>query len=110
MILNEIMRVLMLMHGVWLARNQVGTAKTDHGQRIRFGAGKGSPDLMGSCTRSSGLCRPFHLEVKRPGEKPSPDQVTWHEASRARGEFCAVVHSVEEAVAAVARCRNGEFQ
>jgi hypothetical protein len=51
----------------------------------------------------------FALEVKWPGKKPNEDQTRWASMVRDLGGFCAVVHSVDEALDAVARCRRGEY-
>lgn len=36
------------------------------------------------------------VEVKRPGERPSPDQTAWHERERRAGGTVLVVHSGHE--------------
>jgi hypothetical protein len=97
------------------------------------GLANGSADLVGLCllpdvcwpwTRRTGLSegyvedagyvRPIgrwlSLEAKWPGEKPTADQRLWAEVVRKLGGFYAVVHSIEEALAAVERCREGADQ
>jgi hypothetical protein len=77
---------------------------------IRAGLGDGSADLVGIVRLHTGIGRAFVLEVKRAGEKPKPDQARWLGVVRSLGGFAAVVHSVEEALAAVERCRAGESE
>lgn len=63
----------------------------------RASAIKGIPDILV-------IIRPGHvwfLEVKRPGEKPTPEQVEFMAGWKACGGNCAVVHSVEEVIALV---------
>jgi hypothetical protein len=78
---------------------------------VHFGLGDGTTDLVGIVTVTVGgfqsLGRVCVLEVKWPKVKPKPDQVRWMREVRKLGGFAAVVHSVAEAVAAVARCRAG---
>jgi hypothetical protein len=78
---------------------------------VHFGLGDGTTDLVGIVTVTVGgfqsLGRVCVLEVKWPKMKPKPDQVRWMREVRKLGGFSAVVHSVAEAVAAVARCRAG---
>jgi hypothetical protein len=111
-----------LQRGVRLRRNNVGKLRDEHGRVITYGQGVGSPDLMGELTGEwccSGPCsqptrhriaRAFHLEVKVGRAKPTADQLAWHKEARSRGVFVAVVHSVDEALAAVKRCRRGEVE
>ena len=108
--------------GVRVCRNNVGQLEWAPGKRLVYGLGLGSADLVGivKCnalvwehgafasdvaTISTG--RVFCLEVKRPGRKLEPDQARWAKAVRDLGGFCAVVHSVPEALACVDRCRAG---
>lgn len=50
------------------------------------------------------------LEVKWPGKRPSADQRLWLARVRLVGGFATVVHNVDEAVAAVHRCREGKSE
>jgi hypothetical protein len=83
----------------------------------------GSADLVGVLTVSvylnqvdaelgceTDLGRFFALEVKRPGEKPTEEQVRWLSTVRDGGGFAAVVHSEEEAVAALERAKEGRCE
>lgn len=56
--------------------------------------GRGVPDLL---VGRNGKC--LLLEVKMPGEKLTPDQVTWHRAWK--GPSVAVVRSPREALEAM---------
>ncbi len=90
----------------------------DDGKVHRFpvGLGKGSPDLVGILRLSALVTSPpnrfvpvgawFCLEVKRPGEVPSPDQVACHRVWRRFGAWVSVVTSVEEARAELAAARR----
>ncbi|MBU6231499.1 VRR-NUC domain-containing protein [Patescibacteria group bacterium] len=49
---------------------------------------------------------PFFLELKRPGEKPRPTQVFWHDLLRRLGYAVAVADSTRTAIDAVVRA-NG---
>jgi len=92
------------------------------GSRVyKGGLGNGSADLVGVLTMRVHLVdEPLEhggivrwrglfvaLEVKRPGEAAEPHQEAWLQSVRTRGGFAAVVHSVEEARAAIARARAG---
>jgi hypothetical protein len=87
----------------WLHVNAVGVTRT--APVIRYGLGTGSADLIG-CLDG----RFFALEVKRPGQHSRPEQVQWAEMIRRNGGFVAEVHSAEEAMQAVDRCRQGKNQ
>lgn len=65
----------------------------------------GSPDLVGVLNG-----RFFALEVKRPGNHAEPHQEAFLAMIRLNGGFACVVHSIEEARAAVIRAREGALQ
>ena len=91
--------------GVVLWRNNVGTAEhwTPRGvQRVRYGLAPGSADLVGIVDG-----RFFALELKAPGGRVAPEQEQWMALVRRGGGFACVVRSVDEARAAVVRCRAG---
>jgi hypothetical protein len=80
------------------------------------GLAEGSADLVGlalcTWTEDDGYLshefgRFLALEAKWPGEHPTADQRLWAAVVRKLGGFYAVVRSVEEAVDAVTRCREG---
>jgi hypothetical protein len=64
--------------------------------RITYGLGVGSPDLVGAVGG-----RAFGLELKSPTGRPRPEQLAWHEAARHRGVHVAIVRTVEEAEEAI---------
>jgi hypothetical protein len=119
-LLSAVREALNYQAGVRLRRNNSGRLKDVRGRWVQFGQGVGSPDLMGAVTMhvtlamgfpfAGEVARCFHLECKLPGEKLTEDQLAWHKEARSRGEFVAVVHSVEEALLAVARCRAGAVE
>lgn len=80
---------------------------------IRYGLTVGAADLIGILHVVAGgreLGRFFALEVKTPTGRVRPEQTTWLALVRRMGGFAAVVRSVEEAKAALARARNGESE
>ena len=90
--------------GLVLWRNNVGTAE-HRGQRVRYGLAPGSADLVG-CLDG----RFVALEVKTATGRAAPEQKLWLDLVRRYGGFAAIVRSVAEARAAVARARAGENQ
>ena len=112
--------------GVRIVRNNVGTVPLPSGGRITYGLGVGSADLVGMVTLDAymfvqggdaigdvyamskrTIARPLLLELKRPGHHPSPVQSRWLRTANRLGAYAAVVHSLEEALDAVQRCRAG---
>lgn len=65
---------------------------------------KGSADLIG-CLAG----RFFAIEIKTGNAELEPDQITWHRLVHSKGGFACVCRSVDEAFAAVERCRRGEL-
>jgi hypothetical protein len=100
--------------GVRVWRNNSGVLKDPFGTPVRYGLGTGSADLIGLCCRpwtpAPSPARFLALEVKRRGEYPTVDQAAWLRCVRELGGFACVVHSVDEALAAVQRCREGHDQ
>ena len=90
--------------GLVLWRNNVGIAE-HRGQRVRYGLAVGSADLVG-CLDG----RFVALEVKTATGRAAPEQKLWLDLVRRYGGFAAIVRSVAEARAAVARARAGENQ
>jgi len=86
-----------------------GSART-----LRYGLAVGSADLVGILRARPCGCGPvgmfFALEVKTPTGRVRPEQTQWLELVRRMGGFAAVVRSVDEAKAALARARNGESE
>lgn len=84
--------------GVWASRNTVGIGYHRNGDPATWGLGTGSADIIGCAMGYF-----FALEVKWPGESPTPQQRSWLRVmSEEKGALVAVVHSVEEAKAAIA--------
>lgn len=89
---------------VWFARCNGGSVLSMHKGRRSFTrfyalylrgaepAHKGMADLHGMLPGG----RYFALEVKRPGEKPTPEQLAFLAAVRENGGIAAVVHSFDE--------------
>lgn len=96
-----------------------GWVVRDDGSRhwVEAGLPDGSADLVGRVrimvTFADGvkrtIARAFYLEFKRPLEKQRKSQVDWETQVKYMCAFYAVVHSVDEALAAVERCRRGEL-
>lgn len=97
----------------WFARCNGGGVFNRAGQFLRFyvlylrghaPAGKGMPDLHGMLSGQSSPSSPsspsggtyFALEVKRPGEKPTPVQRDFLAAVREGGGIAAVVRGYED--------------
>lgn len=117
---QQIRQALGLERDLVLWRNAMGFAEVIDGNGLRklhYGLGVGSADLLGILrvpvvdTRAPhgirAIGRFVGLEVKRPGEKLRPEQVTWAELVRGFGGFTTIVRSVDEAIAALERARNG---
>lgn len=76
------------LYGYWVIRSGVAMKR---GARGTQSGEPGQPDL---CLPALGW-----LEVKRPGEHLSPDQLKWHAKAREHGVRVATVTSHDEAVA-----------
>lgn len=115
--------------GVWASRNTNGFGyHAETCNPVHFGLGPGSADIVGcvSCkvfdtgelavvgmlarVASPIFGRFFGLEVKWPGKKLKKGQREWWSAVLVRcpGIYLDVVHSVDEALASVERCRAGQ--
>jgi hypothetical protein len=95
---------------VVLWRNTVGKTTEWSGsapRHIAYGLAPGSADLVGILAPAG---RFVALEIKRPGERPTPEQETWLALVRKTGGFAAVVHSAGEALSAIERARAGGSQ
>lgn len=106
---HDIRLALGLEPGLVLWRNSTGHAvefdKRGNKREFDYGLCVGSSDLIG-CLAG----RFIALEVKRPGERPTQQQVAFLNVVRFNGGFGAVVHSVDEARAAIKRARNGAVE
>lgn len=103
-----VLKVLRIHPAVWRAwRVNSGAAVshyTDSSGRtrrhfVRFNGQAGHSDLAGVFKGG----RAFFIEVKRPGENPTPLQQSFLDDMQAGGAFVACVHSVDEAHAALQR-------
>lgn len=111
---------------VALFRNNTGVLKDVRHRPVRYGLGIGSPDLVGWVTMEDvfiplsnaeaiagvrPLIRPlsrfFALEVKREGQKPSPEQREWLQRINRAGGYAQVVYSVEQAKSAAVEAAAG---
>lgn len=91
-----------------LWRNNVGAAQHWNGREVetvKYGLANGSADLVGVLAPSG---RWVALEVKAPKGRTTDEQDRWLALVRKMGGFACVVHSVEEALAALDRARKGE--
>jgi len=115
-LMRRIRAALAKMPDVVLFRNNVGVLRDARGVAVRYGLATGSADLVGS-VRFPARCPPdgkhwwarsLAIEVKRPGEKPTPEQSAWLEAMKAQGWITGVCTSPEEAMGLVERARRWE--
>jgi len=113
---------------VVILRNNVGALRDERGVKVTYGLGVGSADLVGSLAvhvrggfpagpdawswhdglASRWIARSLAVEVKRPGEKPTPEQVAWQEAMRRAGWVVGICTSPEEALDLIRRARRWE--
>lgn len=101
--LQERIRLAVSAAGVLLFRNNVGLASYK-GQKVRYGLGKGSADLVGVAGPHG---RFIALEIKRAkGGKVSRDQERWLKWVRLYGGVSGVVRSVDEALKLVEEARQ----
>ena len=102
---QEIRLALGLEPGLVLWRNNVGMAHNEGSRPVQYGVGgTGGSDLIGLLNG-----RFIALEIKRPGGRVSAEQWGFIECVRGNGGFAAIVHSVDEAKAAIARARAGDM-
>jgi hypothetical protein len=79
--------------------------------RVPYGLVRGASDILGILEPTG---RWFCLEIKSPGARTSParaaEQRLFRELIRKRGGFAAVVTSLDEAMAAYIRAKQGACQ
>ena len=97
-----------------LWRNNTGKLQDSTGRWVTFGLAEGSSDLVGCVTvqcweTGRSVARLLALEVKRPGQRPRPEQVAWLDVVRRAGGVAGVVTSVGEAEEIVGRARRWEL-
>jgi len=105
---SDVRLVLGLDPDVVLWRNNVGSLERPDGGRVRYGLCVGSSDLIGMVrTTFAGFAaaRFLALEVKRPGQRASNDQLSFLRLVQARGGVAAVITSPTQAVAVVAQAK-----
>ncbi len=104
------------MEGMVAWRNNVGVLTDRQGNRIRYGLCNGSSDLISIVTMPErvvvprGTGRFMALEVKGPDGETTEEQERFFRLVRRLGGFACEVRSVEDAAAAVVRCRAGCFE
>lgn len=94
---REILAYLALVPEVVAWRNNTGAMFGEHkGKKwaVRFGK-KGLPDIIGWQT-CFGLACFLAIEVKRPGQKASPEQAAFLSQVRAAGGIALVAHSLDD--------------
>jgi hypothetical protein len=111
-----------------LWRNNTGALRDATGRMVRYGLCEGSADLVGLLTVDVGtdvpcpshpdldyvapavrrIARFLALEVKRPGEKPRPEQAAWLRVVQQAGGVAAVVTNVAEAERVIEEARRWE--
>ena len=103
---HDIRKALGTEPGLVLWRNTTGHAVEFDNQgnqrHINYGLCVGSSDFIG-CLNG----RFIALEIKRPGGRRRAEQLQFCSQVRFNGGFAAIVESVEEAKAAIARARAG---
>lgn len=70
------------------------TELTVQRERGRVVGERGQPDYL-YLRYHYGMARVLWIEYKKPGEKPRPDQLAWHEAERKRGAVVLVVDDID---------------
>ena len=71
------------------------TELTIQRERGRVVGERGQPDYLYLRYTDDGMARVLWIEYKKPGEKPRPDQLAWHEAERKRGGIVLVVDDID---------------
>ncbi len=116
---NEIRAAFDALPWVQCWRNNTGKLRDGNGRLVTYGLATGSSDLIGivlrhaCCCRFPGTClgvpvgRFYALEVKRPGEKPTDDQLRFLDVVRAMGGAAAWCDNAADAVAFIHRARDG---
>lgn len=71
------------------------TELTIQRERGRVVGERGQPDYLYLRYTDDGMARVLWIEYKKPGEKPRPDQLAWHDAERKRGGIVLVVDDID---------------
>ena len=119
-LMRQIRAAVNALPGVRLWRNNSGVGRgLSNPGVVTYGLGEGSADLVGVCRveEASGYGsgpmvtgRFFAIEVKTKTGRVSAEQAAWARCVRELGGFCATVRSVDDALAAVERCRRGDAE
>lgn len=97
----QIIEYLKTVH-IFAWRNNSGMRPGASGRPVRFGA-VGSPDILGALKPDGKL---LAIEVKKPGEKPTPEQVLFLSNLVNSGAFVIVAECVEDVITEIAFFRN----
>ena len=90
--IQNLIRLALSERGILNFRNNVGCLKDATGRMVRYGLYPGSSDIIGIMPDGRFLA----IEVKKPGKKPTPEQLNFIEAIRRHGGIAGVVHGVED--------------
>jgi len=93
----QLVRLAASKMGATTFRNNTGMLKNKDGAYVRYGLCEGSSDLIGWTSEGKFLA----LEIKRPNKHATPEQERFLKAVCKAGGIGAVVHSEEEAIAAI---------
>ena len=100
-LLREVRYTLGRAPDVTIWRNNTGKLRDDRGRVVTYGLAVGSSDLVGVLAPWGRLVC-LEIKVKT---RLTAEQDAWLSLVRSKGAFGAVVHSTEEAEAALARAR-----
>lgn len=98
--------------GRFLRNNKDGTITLSGASRVGFGLMPGSADLIGyypvkitqeHVGKTLGIFVSF--EVKRPGNRPTDAQITWHQNAKAAGCIAEVLTAPEQVLPALEKIR-----
>ena len=90
--IQSLVRLALSERGILNWRNNTGALKDKDGRLVRYGLFPGSSDIIGIMPDGRFLA----IEVKKPGKKPTPEQLNFIEVIRRHGGIAGVVHSPEE--------------
>ena len=90
--IQNLIRLALSERGILNWRNHTFALKDKDGRLVRGGLCVGSSDIIGIMPDGRFLA----IEVKKPGKKPTTEQLNFIEAIRRHGGIAGVVHSPEE--------------
>ncbi len=85
-----------------IVRNNVTKFPGGNGRWVQVGE-VGMADLLALRYLPEGRCLALWLELKRPGRKPDPHQIAWHDKERLRGATVWRVNELREFIEAYER-------